>query len=132
MFAANRTSVAQVETVGEHSIEVYVGPEDFNPNFGTQSQRLGDRVPFFPVAYAAPTVRAEVEFVGEAGLGAGTAGFESVLDILPLDRFNNLQDYVASPADDFLVNVTVNSLRVIQASLERKVGQQEAPRATRT
>lgn len=101
-------------------LQVFIGPERDNTNFGALPELIGDGAPFFSVAYAAPTTGARVRYDGAADTGGAVSGEAVVLDILPFDRFNNLQDYIDAPMDQFTVNVTVNDLYVMQASLTLK------------
>ncbi|KAK3289369.1 hypothetical protein CYMTET_3197 [Cymbomonas tetramitiformis] len=121
------TCFYDVISVGEHTLEVLIGPEDGNPNFGSFAEAIGDQTASFPLVYAAATVTATVTPLGPAREGRGYSGVESQLNVYPQDRFGNRQDYVLSEDDVFVVNVTANGLYTYSATITRKTDSSTTP-----
>jgi hypothetical protein len=79
------------------------------------------------LAYSGPTTQAELEFIGDVATGVAYSGIQNQMDIQPLDRFGNPQDYTSQLPDEFLVNITANEFITTQCNLTRQIDRSRVP-----
>ncbi|KAK3276825.1 hypothetical protein CYMTET_15137 [Cymbomonas tetramitiformis] len=117
-----------VQASGVHYLEVLLGPEPGNPNFGTFAAPIGDGIAFRVVAYAGNTTGMEVIYRGEAAEGWAYSGEAMLIDVYPMDAYGNYRDGVAAGATDIVeVSVLVRGLVYERAAVQQKADHATEP-----